>query len=52
MILAFPRRHLLDTVLALFVMMPLILGTKILNPVNIVAALRIYSIALCWSAAR
>jgi ABC-type proline/glycine betaine transport system permease subunit len=28
--------------LALFVMMPLILGTKILNPVNIVAALAIY----------
>ena len=27
--------------LALFVMMPLILGTKILNPVNIVAALAI-----------
>ena len=32
--------------LALFVMMPLILGTKILNPVNIVVALAIYSIAL------
>ncbi len=32
--------------LALFVMMPLILGTKILNPVNIVAASAIYSIAL------
>ena len=32
--------------LALFVMMPLILGTKILNPVNIVAALAIYPIAL------
>jgi len=32
--------------LALFVMMPLILGTKILNPANIVAALSIYSIAL------
>jgi len=32
--------------LALFVMMPLILGTKILNPVNIVAALAIYSITL------
>jgi osmoprotectant transport system permease protein len=32
--------------LALFVMMPLILGTQILNPVNIVAALSIYSIAL------
>ncbi|HKN42319.1 MAG TPA: ABC transporter permease [Propionibacteriaceae bacterium] len=32
--------------LALFVMMPLILGTKILNPVNIVVALAIYSTAL------
>jgi len=32
--------------LALFVMMPLILGTQILNPANIVAALSIYSIAL------
>jgi osmoprotectant transport system permease protein len=32
--------------LALFVMMPLILGTKILNPANIVVALSIYSIAL------
>jgi osmoprotectant transport system permease protein len=32
--------------LALFVMMPLILGTKILNPLNIVVALAIYSIAL------
>ena len=32
--------------LALFVMMPLILGTKILNPVNIVVALAIYSSAL------
>ena len=32
--------------LALFVMMPLILGTKILNPVNIVIALAIYSTAL------
>jgi osmoprotectant transport system permease protein len=32
--------------LALFVMMPLILGTKILNPVNIIVALAIYSIAL------
>jgi hypothetical protein len=29
-----------------FVMMPLILGTKILNPANIVVALSIYSIAL------
>ncbi len=32
--------------LALFVLMPLVLGTQILNPTNIVAALAIYSIAL------
>ena len=32
--------------LALFVMMPLVLGTKILDPVNIVVALAIYSTAL------
>jgi osmoprotectant transport system permease protein len=32
--------------LALFVMLPLILGTKILDPVNIVVALAIYSTAL------
>ena len=32
--------------LALFVVMPVILGTKILNPVNIAAALTIYSVAL------
>jgi osmoprotectant transport system permease protein len=32
--------------LALFVLMPLVLGTQILNPVNIVAALAVYSIAL------
>jgi osmoprotectant transport system permease protein len=32
--------------LALFVLMPLILGTQILNPVNIGAALAVYSIAL------
>jgi osmoprotectant transport system permease protein len=32
--------------LALFVMMPLILGTRILNPINIVVALAIYSTAL------
>jgi len=32
--------------LALFVMMPLILGTKILNPINIVIALAVYSTAL------
>ena len=32
--------------LALFVVMPVILGTKILNPVNIVVALSIYTVAL------
>jgi osmoprotectant transport system permease protein len=32
--------------LALFVLMPLVLGTQILNPANIVAALTVYSIAL------
>ena len=32
--------------LALFVLMPLLLGTQILNPVNIAAALAIYSVAL------
>ena len=32
--------------LALFVVMPVILGTSILNPVNIAAALTIYSVAL------
>jgi osmoprotectant transport system permease protein len=32
--------------LALFVAMPLILGTKILNPVNVAAALAVYSSAL------
>ena len=32
--------------LALFVLMPLVLGTQILNPVNIGAALSVYSIAL------
>ena len=32
--------------LALFVVMPVVLGTKILNPVNIAAALTIYSVAL------
>ena len=32
--------------LALFVVMPVILGTKILNPLNIVVALTIYSVAL------
>jgi osmoprotectant transport system permease protein len=32
--------------LALFVLMPILLGTKILNPINVAAALAIYSIAL------
>jgi osmoprotectant transport system permease protein len=32
--------------LALFVVMPVLLGTKILNPVNIAAALTVYSVAL------
>src|SRR5829696_4315454 len=32
--------------LALFVLMPVVLGTQILNPANIVAALTVYSIAL------
>jgi osmoprotectant transport system permease protein len=32
--------------LALFVAMPLILGTRILNPINVAAALAVYSIAL------
>ena len=32
--------------LALFVLMPLVLGTQILNPINIIVALAIYSIAL------
>ncbi|HVK35998.1 MAG TPA: ABC transporter permease [Microlunatus sp.] len=32
--------------LALFVVMPVMLGTKILNPVNIAAALTVYSVAL------
>ncbi len=32
--------------LALFVVMPIILGTRILNPINIAAALTIYSVAL------
>jgi len=32
--------------LALFVLMPLLLGTQILNPINIIVALAIYSIAL------
>lgn len=32
--------------LALFVVMPVILGSKILDPINIVAALTVYSVAL------
>lgn len=32
--------------LALFVLMPVLLGTQILNPINIAAALTIYSVAL------
>lgn len=32
--------------LALFVMMPLILGTKVLNPVNVVVAMTLYTVAL------
>lgn len=32
--------------LALFVLMPLILGTKILDPVNVVVAMTIYTVAL------
>lgn len=32
--------------LALFILMPLLLGTKILNPLNVVAAMTIYTIAL------
>jgi osmoprotectant transport system permease protein len=32
--------------LALFILMPLILGTRILDPVNVVAAMTVYTIAL------
>lgn len=32
--------------LALFVLMPLILGTKILDPVNVLAAMTVYTVAL------
>ena len=32
--------------LALFVMMPIVLGTKILDPVNVIVALTIYTVAL------
>ncbi|HSF98944.1 MAG TPA: ABC transporter permease subunit [Ornithinibacter sp.] len=32
--------------LALFVMMPLLLGTKILDPVNVVVAMTVYTVAL------
>jgi osmoprotectant transport system permease protein len=43
-----PASSLLYTIpaLALFVLMPLILGTKILDPVNVQAALTIYTVAL------
>ena len=32
--------------LALFVMMPIVLGTKILNPVNVIVAMTVYTVAL------
>lgn len=32
--------------LALFVMMPLILGTKVLDPINVVVAMTVYTVAL------
>jgi len=32
--------------LALFVIMPIVLGTKILNPVNVIVAMTIYTVAL------
>src|ERR671931_2230959 len=43
-----PASSLLYTIpsLALFVLMPLILGTRILDPVNVQAALTLYTIAL------
>jgi osmoprotectant transport system permease protein len=43
-----PVTSLLYTIpsLALFVLMPLVLGTKILDPVNVQAALTIYTVAL------
>lgn len=43
-----PASSLLYTIpsLALFVLMPLILGTRILDPINVQAALTIYTIAL------
>lgn len=43
-----PASSLLYTIpsLALFVLMPLVLGTKILDPINVQAALTIYTIAL------
>jgi osmoprotectant transport system permease protein len=43
-----PASSLLYTIpsLALFVLMPLILGTRILDPVNVQAALTIYTVAL------
>ncbi|MBM7769994.1 osmoprotectant transport system permease protein [Actinokineospora baliensis] len=43
-----PVSALLYTIpsLALFVMMPLLLGTKVLDPINVQAALTIYTVAL------
>jgi osmoprotectant transport system permease protein len=43
-----PVSGLLYTIpsLALFVLMPLVLGTRILNPINVQAALTIYTVAL------
>ena len=32
--------------LALFILMPLILGTQILDPINVVAAMTVYTVAL------
>lgn len=32
--------------LALFILMPLVLGTKILSPINVVAAMTVYTVAL------
>jgi osmoprotectant transport system permease protein len=43
-----PASSLLYTIpsLALFVLMPLVLGTRILDPINVVAALTVYTVAL------
>jgi osmoprotectant transport system permease protein len=43
-----PAAGMLYTIpsLALFVVMPLILGTRVLDPVNIIAALTVYAVAL------